>query len=88
MNDFQNQLLLIGSVFGNKDTIKSFAPNYTKQLNLSITVAQKVLESRIKDTVKLGDSDKLTTAKAKLASLLKNQAHIIRARLKKCLPNQ
>lgn len=88
MNDFQNQLLLIGSVFGNKDTIKSFAPNYSKQLNLNITVTQKVLEFRIKDTVKLGDSDKLAIAKVKLVPLLKHQAHIIRARLKKCLPNQ
>lgn len=75
VKDFRDQLNIVqtDSMFGNKwrghfkHTIRSFATDYSRQLNLDILATQNILKSRIYGTVKLGDNDKVVIAKVVLA---------------------
>ena len=79
-----------GAIIGNswwgnlKDSIRSFAADYSRRLKLDMVAEQGLLKAKL-DRAVLGDSGDVSIAKVELASLQikKHQALVVRARLKR-----
>ena len=96
-DDFQNQLELMikqeltGAIIGNrwwgnlKDSIRSFAADYSRRLKLDMVVEQRSIKDKLDRAVLAGDSGQVNIAKAEQASLQgkEHQALVVRARLKR-----
>ena len=95
--NFQDRLAILiqreltGAILGNhfwshlKDSIRSFAADYSRRLTIDRLTAQKTLQSKIDRAVLAGDSIATNIAKAELAATNNNryQALVVRARLKR-----
>ena len=95
--DFQDQLELmlkrelLGAIIGNswwgklKDSIRSFAADYSRRLKLDKVAEQRVVESKLDRVVLVGDNGEASIAKVELATLQNKscQALVVRARLKR-----
>ena len=82
---------LLGAIIGNrwwgnlKDSIRSFAADYSRRLKLDMVAEQRLINAKLDKVVLVGDSGQVNVAKTKLASLQvkEHQALVVRARLKR-----
>ena len=82
---------LSGAIIGSrwwsnlKDSIRSFAADYSKRLKLDMVVEQRSIKDKLDRAVLAGDSGQVNVAKAELASLQvkEHQALVVRTRLKR-----
>ena len=95
-DDFRNQLELMikreltGALIGNrwwgnlKDSIRSFAADYSRRLKLDMVAEQRSIKDKLDRAVLAGDCGQVNIAKDNLASLQvkEHQALVVRARLK------
>ena len=96
-DDSRNQLELMikreltGAITANrwwdnlKDSIRSFAADYSKGLKLDMVAEQRSIKDKLDMADLVGDSGQVNIAKAKLASLQvkEHQALVVRARLER-----
>ena len=68
-----------------KDSIRSFAADYSRRLKLDMVAEQRSIKDKLDRAVLAGDSGQVNIAKAELASLQvkEHQALVVRARLKR-----
>ena len=96
-DDFRNQLKLMlkrelsGAIIGNrwwgnlKDSIRSFAADYSRRLKLDIVAEQRLIKAKLDRAALAGDSGEFNVAKAELASfqVKEHQALVVRTRFKR-----